>query len=187
MLLDNEDLKLARMKQSLEEVTVAKNMHIVLWKSFACQIKITMQTVPGNNKTDGPALLYHLLHQCMATAESVIRTYQSPLNILLEKLEEVGFDVNRFCEYASEMLKTLCDARGIGKQSPFELYKVLVPTNVDAYSSETRSYKAAVATKDKLFDFTKLTTIAHTEYTSLIMHGQMNLTEELYLKDKKYR
>eukprot|EP00957_Ditylum_brightwellii_P157191 11963323-Ditylum_brightwellii.AAC.1 len=47
------------------------------------------------------------------------------------------FDVNEFCIYSAETLKTL---RG--------------------------------AAKDKPLNFTKLLTNAHTEYTSLVMHGQ---------------
>eukprot|EP00957_Ditylum_brightwellii_P175904 13394578-Ditylum_brightwellii.AAC.1 len=69
-----------------------------------------MQTFPNDNETDIQALLYHLLHQYTNTAESVIRTYQLSLNNLLEKLLEMKLDVDKFCDYSAETLKTLCDA-----------------------------------------------------------------------------
>eukprot|EP00957_Ditylum_brightwellii_P025475 1925939-Ditylum_brightwellii.AAC.1 len=81
-------------KRSPEESTAVKNMYIAIWKSFACPIKTAMQTIANDNKTDGPALLYHLLRQCTGTAESVIRTYQLSLNNLPEKLLEMKFDVD---------------------------------------------------------------------------------------------
>eukprot|EP00957_Ditylum_brightwellii_P108370 8267148-Ditylum_brightwellii.AAC.2 len=68
-----------------------------------------MQTIANDNKTAGPALLYHLLHQYTGTTELVIRTYQLSLNNLLEKLSEMKFDANKFCDYSAETLKTLCD------------------------------------------------------------------------------
>eukprot|EP00957_Ditylum_brightwellii_P018669 1402568-Ditylum_brightwellii.AAC.1 len=96
----------------------------------------------------------------MDTAELVIRTYQLSLNYLLEKLKELGFDINTFCDYSSKMLKTLCDARGNDKRVSLELCKALIPTKADAFNSEISGYKAAVATQDKQLDFTKLMTIA---------------------------
>eukprot|EP00957_Ditylum_brightwellii_P101557 7740049-Ditylum_brightwellii.AAC.1 len=50
-----------------------------------------------DNKTDGPALLYHLLPQYTGTAESGIRTYQLSLNNLPEKLIKINVDVNKLC------------------------------------------------------------------------------------------
>eukprot|EP00957_Ditylum_brightwellii_P139440 10627110-Ditylum_brightwellii.AAC.1 len=96
MLIDENDLKGARLKHSPEEATAAKNMYTALWKSFACPIKTVMQTYPDNNEIDGPAFLYHLLRQCTKTAESVIRTYQLNLNNLTDKLEALGFDFDKF-------------------------------------------------------------------------------------------
>eukprot|EP00957_Ditylum_brightwellii_P023491 1772306-Ditylum_brightwellii.AAC.1 len=87
-------------------------MYITLWKSFAPFIKTAMQTIANDNKTDGPALLYHLLRQYTCMAESVIRTYQLSLNNLPEKLSEMKFNVDKFCDYSAETLKTLHDAGG---------------------------------------------------------------------------
>eukprot|EP00957_Ditylum_brightwellii_P051581 3911724-Ditylum_brightwellii.AAC.1 len=131
-----------------------------------------MQTVAYDNKEDGPAMLCHILCQHTCTAELVIRTYQTSLNSLLEKLKELDFNIDVFCNYAYEMLKTLQDAGGNDKQASLKLYPALVLITVDAFSSEIRAYKAAIATKDKLLDFTKLTTIAKAKYTSLKMHDQ---------------
>eukprot|EP00957_Ditylum_brightwellii_P082444 6268307-Ditylum_brightwellii.AAC.1 len=75
MLIDEDDLKGAKLKHSPKEATAAKNMYIALWKSFVCSIKLVMQTYADNNEIDGPALLCHLLWQYTGTAESVIRTY----------------------------------------------------------------------------------------------------------------
>eukprot|EP00957_Ditylum_brightwellii_P126345 9631807-Ditylum_brightwellii.AAC.1 len=63
MLIDEDDLKEVRLKCFLDEATTAKNMYIVLWKSFAHTIKKAMQTYTNNKKIDGPALLYRLLRQ----------------------------------------------------------------------------------------------------------------------------
>eukprot|EP00957_Ditylum_brightwellii_P135267 10314261-Ditylum_brightwellii.AAC.1 len=71
-------------------------MYIALWKSFAHPIKTAMQTIADDNDTDGPALLYHLLHQYTCTSESVIRTYQLSLNNLPGKLLEMKYDVDKF-------------------------------------------------------------------------------------------
>eukprot|EP00957_Ditylum_brightwellii_P062669 4756920-Ditylum_brightwellii.AAC.1 len=85
MLIDEADLNKAQKKHSPKESTTAKNMYIALWKSFARPIKTAMQTIANDNKTDGPALLYHLLRQYTDTAGLVIRTYQLSLNNLPEK------------------------------------------------------------------------------------------------------
>eukprot|EP00957_Ditylum_brightwellii_P145963 11115361-Ditylum_brightwellii.AAC.1 len=131
-----------------------------------------MQTIADDNKTDGPALLYHLLHQYTGTAELVIRTYQLSLNNQLEKLSEMKFDVDKFCNYSAETFKTLRDAGGDDSQASCKLYEALVLSTVDAFNSEIRVYKAAIVTKDKALDFTKLLTIVHDKYTSLMMRGQ---------------
>eukprot|EP00957_Ditylum_brightwellii_P089211 6793943-Ditylum_brightwellii.AAC.1 len=143
MLIDENNLKGTRLKRSPEEATAAKNIYIVLWKSFACPIKTAMQIYANNNKIDGPALLCHLLRQYTGTAESVIRTYQLNLNNLTDKIEELGFDVDKFCNYTAKTLKTLHDAGG-----------------------EIRAYKVVVSAKDKTLNFTNLTTITRTKYMS---------------------
>eukprot|EP00957_Ditylum_brightwellii_P173008 13171759-Ditylum_brightwellii.AAC.1 len=88
MLIDGADFKEVQKNRSPEESTTAKNMYIALWKSFAHSIKTAMQTIANDNKTDGPALLYHLLCQYTGTAELVIKTYQPSLKNLLEKLSK---------------------------------------------------------------------------------------------------
>eukprot|EP00957_Ditylum_brightwellii_P126706 9657477-Ditylum_brightwellii.AAC.1 len=100
-------------------------MYITLWKAFAHPIKAAMQTIADDNNTDGPALLYHLLLQYTGTAEPVIRTYQISLNNLPEKLSEMKYDVDKFCNYSSETLKTLCNAGGDDSQASLKLYEVL--------------------------------------------------------------
>eukprot|EP00957_Ditylum_brightwellii_P142320 10843048-Ditylum_brightwellii.AAC.1 len=45
-----------------------------------------------------------------------------------------------FCNYTSEMLKTLKDVGSDDKHSPLKLYKTLVSTSVDAFSSEIMLY-----------------------------------------------
>eukprot|EP00957_Ditylum_brightwellii_P001308 102847-Ditylum_brightwellii.AAC.1 len=125
MLIDEDDLKGTRLKHSLEEAISAKNMYIVLWKSFTCPIKTAMQTCNDNNKINGPALLYHLLRQYTGTAESVIRIYQLNLNNITDKIEVLGFDINKFCNYAAKTLKTLCDAGGDDTQASLKLYEAV--------------------------------------------------------------
>eukprot|EP00957_Ditylum_brightwellii_P029079 2196952-Ditylum_brightwellii.AAC.1 len=92
MLIDEADLKEVQRKRSQEEFTAGKNMYIALWKSFTSPIKTVMQIIANNNNTDGPALLYHFLHQYTGTAESVIRTYQLSLDNLPEKLLEMKYN-----------------------------------------------------------------------------------------------
>eukprot|EP00957_Ditylum_brightwellii_P067612 5132306-Ditylum_brightwellii.AAC.1 len=84
-----------------------------------------MQTIADDNEKDGPAVLYHLLCQYTGISESVIRTYQLSLNNILEKLLEMKFNVNKFCDYSSETLKTLCDAGGDDSQASLKLYEAL--------------------------------------------------------------
>eukprot|EP00957_Ditylum_brightwellii_P089863 6843512-Ditylum_brightwellii.AAC.1 len=110
MLIDEDDLKGARLKHSPEEAIAAKNMYITLWNSFACSFKMMMQMYTDNNKIDGPALLCHLIRKYTGTAESVIRTYQLNPNNLMDKLEALGYDNNKLCNYTTKTLKTLCDA-----------------------------------------------------------------------------
>ena len=105
-------------------------------------------------------------------AELVIRTYQLSPNNLPEKLSKMKFNVNKFCDNSAETLKPLCDACGDDSQASLKLYEALVSSKVDAFNSEIRAYKAAIAAKDKPLDFTKLLTIACAEYTSLVMRGQ---------------
>eukprot|EP00957_Ditylum_brightwellii_P209606 15362433-Ditylum_brightwellii.AAC.1 len=64
-----------------------------------------MQTAADNNEEDGSALLCHLLHQYTGNAELVIRSYQSSLNNILDKLKELDFYINKFCNYMSKTLK----------------------------------------------------------------------------------
>eukprot|EP00957_Ditylum_brightwellii_P147940 11264796-Ditylum_brightwellii.AAC.1 len=130
MLLVNGDLKGARLNHTPEEATVAKNMYVALWKLFYT-----------------------------GTVESTICTYQLNPNNLPEKLKELGFNIDKFCNYTLETIKTLSDAGDNDSQASLKLYKVLVSSKIDAFNSETRAYKEAVAAKDKSLDFTKLKTI----------------------------
>eukprot|EP00957_Ditylum_brightwellii_P132921 10135895-Ditylum_brightwellii.AAC.1 len=79
-------------------------------------IKTTRQTITNANEIDGPDLLYHLLCQYTGMAESVIRTYQLSLNNLPEKLCEMKFNINKFCNYSAETLRTLHNAGGDDSQ-----------------------------------------------------------------------
>eukprot|EP00957_Ditylum_brightwellii_P031306 2373321-Ditylum_brightwellii.AAC.1 len=101
-------------------------MYIVLRKSFMHPIKTAMQAIADDSKTDGPALLYHLLRQYTGMAELVIRIYQLSFNNLLEKLLEMKFDINKFCDYSAETLNTLHDADGDDSQASLKLYEALV-------------------------------------------------------------
>eukprot|EP00957_Ditylum_brightwellii_P143094 10903159-Ditylum_brightwellii.AAC.1 len=82
------------------------------------------------------------------------------------------FDVNKFCNYSAETLKTLRDAGDDDSQASLKLYETLVLSKVDAFNSEIRAYKAVIAAKDKPLDFTKLLSIARTKYTSIMMRSQ---------------
>eukprot|EP00957_Ditylum_brightwellii_P003512 266019-Ditylum_brightwellii.AAC.1 len=85
-------------------------MYISLWKPLACPIKSAMQMHANSHNTDDPALLYHLLWQYTGTADSIIRNQKIYLNNLSNKLGDLKFDVDKFCNYTAEMLKTLRDA-----------------------------------------------------------------------------
>eukprot|EP00957_Ditylum_brightwellii_P159378 12131890-Ditylum_brightwellii.AAC.1 len=117
-------------------------MYIMLWKSFALPIKTAIQTYANNNEIDGPALLYHLLRQYTGTSESAIRTYHLKLNNITEKLEMLGYDINKFCNYAAKTLKTLYNAGGNNTQASLKLYEALTFSKVDAFNSKIRAYKA---------------------------------------------
>eukprot|EP00957_Ditylum_brightwellii_P015041 1134571-Ditylum_brightwellii.AAC.1 len=82
------------------------------------------------------------------------------------------FYIDKFCNYSAETLKTLRDGGGDDSQASLKLYEALVSSKVDAFNSEIRAYKAAIAAKIKPLNFTKLLTIVHAEYTSLMMRSQ---------------
>eukprot|EP00957_Ditylum_brightwellii_P152988 11645183-Ditylum_brightwellii.AAC.1 len=84
----------------------------------------------------------------------------------------MNFDVDKFCDYSAETLKTLWDAGSDDNHASLKLYKALVFLKVDAFNSEIRAYIAVVVAKDKLLNFTKLITIAQAKYMSLVMRGQ---------------
>eukprot|EP00957_Ditylum_brightwellii_P195687 14909769-Ditylum_brightwellii.AAC.1 len=86
--------------------------------------------------TDGLALLYHLLWQYTGTADSLICDQQLRLNNLSNKLGDLKFDVDKFCDYAAGMLKTLHNAGGDDKQAALKLYKALTTTKNDRFNSE---------------------------------------------------
>eukprot|EP00957_Ditylum_brightwellii_P009165 693526-Ditylum_brightwellii.AAC.1 len=85
-----------------------------------------MQTITDEHECNSPALLYHLLWHYIGTSESVIRTSQYLLNALSDKLDELSFDITKFCNYTTKTLKTLTGAGGTDKQAPLKLYKALV-------------------------------------------------------------
>eukprot|EP00957_Ditylum_brightwellii_P131231 10008945-Ditylum_brightwellii.AAC.1 len=96
----------------------------------------------------------------------------------------MNFDADKFCNYLAETLKVLWDAGGDDNQALLKLYKALDPPKVDAFNSEIRAYRAAVTTKDKLLDFTKLTTMAQADYMSLVMHRQWPKVQTLVSKKR---
>eukprot|EP00957_Ditylum_brightwellii_P181411 13818966-Ditylum_brightwellii.AAC.1 len=75
---------------------------------------------------------------------------------------DLKFDVKKFCNYATETLKTLRDAKGDDKQAALKLYKALVTTKNDSFNSEIQAYKAAVVAKDQNLSFSKLINVAKT-------------------------
>eukprot|EP00957_Ditylum_brightwellii_P055307 4191998-Ditylum_brightwellii.AAC.1 len=95
-----------------------------------------MQMYANSHGTDSPALLYHFLWQCTGTANSVICNQQLRLNNLSKKLGNLKFDVDKFCDYAAKMLKTLCDAGGDDKQAALKLYEALITTKNDSFNLE---------------------------------------------------
>eukprot|EP00957_Ditylum_brightwellii_P127652 9735120-Ditylum_brightwellii.AAC.1 len=84
----------------------------------------------------------------------------------------LGYGIGKFCNYAAKTLKTLHNAGGNNTQASLNLCEALTSSKVEAFNSEIRACKAAVSAKDKTLDFTKLTTIACTKYTSLAMRSQ---------------
>eukprot|EP00957_Ditylum_brightwellii_P033657 2551112-Ditylum_brightwellii.AAC.1 len=87
-------------------------MYISMWKSLDCPIKIAMQMHANSHDTDGPALLYHILWQYTDTTNSIICDQQLCLDNLSTKLDNLKFDVDKFCNYATKTLKMLQDAGG---------------------------------------------------------------------------
>eukprot|EP00957_Ditylum_brightwellii_P109020 8316462-Ditylum_brightwellii.AAC.1 len=69
-----------------------------------------MQMHANSHNTDSPALLCHLLWQYTGTADGIICDQQLCLNNLSNKLGDLKFDVDKFCNYAAEMLKMLHNA-----------------------------------------------------------------------------
>eukprot|EP00957_Ditylum_brightwellii_P052376 3972267-Ditylum_brightwellii.AAC.2 len=112
------------------------NMYISLWKSLAYPIKTAMQMHTSSCNTDGPALLYYLLWQYTGTANSVIRDQQLCLNNLSNKLNNLKFDVDKFCNFTAKTLKMLCNAGGNDKQVFLKLYEALVTTKNDSFNLE---------------------------------------------------
>eukprot|EP00957_Ditylum_brightwellii_P121193 9242858-Ditylum_brightwellii.AAC.1 len=70
------------------------------------------------------------------TSESVIRTSQANLNALLNKLDEFGFDIAKFCNYATETLMTLTNAGSTDKQTALKLHEALVTSPGKDFNSE---------------------------------------------------
>eukprot|EP00957_Ditylum_brightwellii_P064499 4894877-Ditylum_brightwellii.AAC.1 len=144
MQITNNDIKLSKANRNPDQNRAATNMYILLWKSLVRPVKTVMQVHANSHDTDSPALLYHLLRQYTGTVESVICDQQLCLNNLSNKLMDLKFDVNKFCDYATETLKTLRNAGGDDKQAALKLYEALVTTKNDSFNSEIRAYKAAV-------------------------------------------
>eukprot|EP00957_Ditylum_brightwellii_P177282 13505105-Ditylum_brightwellii.AAC.1 len=86
---------------------------------------MVMQMHANSHDIDGPALLYQLLWQYTGIANSVIRDQQLCLSNLSNKLGDLEFDVDKFCDYATKMLKMLCNTGGNDKQAALKLYKAL--------------------------------------------------------------
>eukprot|EP00957_Ditylum_brightwellii_P084582 6431816-Ditylum_brightwellii.AAC.1 len=125
MQFTEDNLKTSKSNCNQEQVQAATNMYISLWKSLAHPIKTAMKVHADSHDTDSPALLYHLLWQYTGTANNIIHDQQLHLNNLPNKLGDFKFDVDKFCNYAAEMLKTLCDAGGNNKQAALKLYEAL--------------------------------------------------------------
>eukprot|EP00957_Ditylum_brightwellii_P111674 8518031-Ditylum_brightwellii.AAC.1 len=70
-----------------------------------------------------PRLKLSLKESTTAKNICIMLTYQLDLNNLPEKLVELGFNVNKFCDYTDEMLKTLCNSGGDGSQASLKFYK----------------------------------------------------------------
>ena len=112
------------------------NMYISLWKSLACPIKTVMQMHANSYDTDGPALLYHLLWQYTGTANSIIHDQYFCLNNLSNKLGDLKFDVDKFCNYAIKTLIKLQDTGDDDKQAALKLYEALITTKNNSFNLE---------------------------------------------------
>eukprot|EP00957_Ditylum_brightwellii_P114276 8712997-Ditylum_brightwellii.AAC.1 len=110
MQITKDNLKMSKSNHNQEQVQDVTNMYISLWKSLAHLIKTAMQMHADSHDTDSLALLYHLLWQYTATANSIIHDQQLCLNNLSNKLGGLKCDVDKFCNYAVKMLITRCDA-----------------------------------------------------------------------------
>eukprot|EP00957_Ditylum_brightwellii_P142675 10871068-Ditylum_brightwellii.AAC.1 len=130
-----------------------------------------MQMHANSHDTDGPALLYHLLWQYTDPAYSVICDQQLGLNNLSNKLNDIKFDMDKFCNYVAETLKMLRNAGGDDKQVALKLYEALVTTKNNSFNSEIQAYKAAIAAKDQTLPFSKLINVAKTEYKSMLIRN----------------
>eukprot|EP00957_Ditylum_brightwellii_P137804 10505401-Ditylum_brightwellii.AAC.1 len=75
---------------------------------------------------------------------------------------DLKFNVNKFCDYTTETLKTLRNAGGDNRQAALKLYKALVTTKNDSFNSKIQAYKAAVAAKDQNLSLSKLVNVAKT-------------------------
>eukprot|EP00957_Ditylum_brightwellii_P139907 10661215-Ditylum_brightwellii.AAC.1 len=153
MQITEGDIKLSKANRNSDQNRAATNMYILLLKSLARPVKTAMQVHANSHNTDVPALLHHLLRQYTGTAESVICDQQLCLNNLSNKLPDLKFGVDKFCNYATETLKTLRNTGGDDKQAALKLYEALVTTKNDSFNSEIRAYKAAVAAKDQNLSF----------------------------------
>eukprot|EP00957_Ditylum_brightwellii_P126293 9628615-Ditylum_brightwellii.AAC.1 len=69
-----------------------------------------MQMHANSHDTDSPALLYHLLQQYTDTADCIICDQQFCLNNLSNKLSNLKFYVDKFCNYTNTTVKMLCNA-----------------------------------------------------------------------------
>eukprot|EP00957_Ditylum_brightwellii_P065903 4997562-Ditylum_brightwellii.AAC.1 len=95
-----------------------------------------MQMIANGIRIDGPALLYHLFCQYTSTEESVICTYQVSLNNLLKNVLEMNLNVDKFCDYSAEILKTHCNTDGDDSHTSLKLYKALVSSKVNTFNPE---------------------------------------------------
>eukprot|EP00957_Ditylum_brightwellii_P039166 2962204-Ditylum_brightwellii.AAC.1 len=169
MLIEEDNLKGACIKCTPKEKVTALNMFIALWKSFAQHVKMTLQTVTDE-------------HKC--NVQSIIRTSQDLLNTLPNKLNELGFDIAKFCGYTTKTIKTLRSSGGTDKQAPLKLYETLVTSHNDSFHLEIQVYKAAIADKSKALELLKLATMAKAEYTFLKIRSQWNTTSKSTISKK---
>eukprot|EP00957_Ditylum_brightwellii_P038372 2900749-Ditylum_brightwellii.AAC.1 len=105
MLINQEVLIGDRCTCSPDDTIAKKNMYVAVWKTFSYNTNTVMQIYGNNIKTNGAALLHHLLIIYTGISESVIKICQISLNNLLEKVEELSYGVNKCCDYVTKMLK----------------------------------------------------------------------------------